>query len=281
MADLLALDGLAKHFGGIRATDGVTLDVRAGELHALIGPNGAGKTTLIHLVSGALAADEGSVRFDGDDVTRLTMHERAGRGLVRSYQITSIFPHLTALENLRLAVQSRRQDWGSSFRFWQPAARDAAMTEEAAALLAEVDLAGRGTAQAADLAHGEQRCLELGMALATKPRLLLLDEPLAGMGREESERMAALIAGLKGRVTVLLVEHDMDIVFRLADRISVLVAGRIVATGTPDAIRDDPHVRRAYLGDEIVPIDRTLPPVRAQRPCGLPLHGEGRRGDGT
>ncbi len=254
MAELLVLDSLAKHFGGIRATDGVTLDVRAGELHGLIGPNGAGKTTLIHLVSGALPADEGTVRFDGADVTRLTMHERAGRGLVRSYQITSIFPHLTALENLRLAVQSRTRDWGSSFRLWRPAARDAAMTDEASALLAEVGLYDRAATPAADLAHGEQRCLELGMALATKPRLLLLDEPLAGMGHDESERMAALVAGLKGRVTVLLVEHDMDIVFRLADRISVLVAGRIVASGAPDVIRDNPEVRRAYLGDEVVPL---------------------------
>ena len=254
MAELLTLDGLAKHFGGIRATDGVSLDVRSGELHALIGPNGAGKTTLIHLVSGALPADAGSVRFDGADITHLTMHERAGRGLVRSYQITSIFPQLTALENLRLAVQSRRRDWGSSFRFWQPAARNEAMTAEASALLAEVGLAERASAHAADLAHGEQRCLELGMALATRPRLLLLDEPLAGMGHDESERMATLVAGLKGRVTVLLVEHDMDIVFRLADRISVLVAGRIVASGTPEAIRDNPEVRRAYLGDEIVPL---------------------------
>jgi len=254
MTELLAVRGLKRHFGGVQATNGVDLDVRAGELHALIGPNGAGKTTLIQLISGALAPDAGSVSFDGRAITALAMHERAGLGLVRSYQITSIFPHLPVQENLRLAVQSRRRDWGSSFRFWRPAARDTAMTDEALALLTEVGLAGRERALAVDLAHGEQRCLELAMALATRPRLLLLDEPLAGMGHEESERMAALVAGLKGRVSMLLVEHDMDIVFRLADRISVLVAGRIVASGTPAAIRDDAEVRRAYLGDEVVPL---------------------------
>ena len=254
MAELLEVRGLKRHFGGVQATNGVDLDVRTGELHALIGPNGAGKTTLIHLISGALAADEGRVSFGDRDVTVLAMHARAGIGLVRSYQITSVFPHLPVLENLRLAVQSRRRDWGSSFRFWRPAARDTAMCAEATALLAEVGLGDRHNALAADLAHGEQRCLELAMALATQPRLLLLDEPLAGMGHEEAERMAALVAGLKGRVAILLVEHDMDIVFRLADRISVLVAGRIVASGAPDAIRDNPDVRRAYLGDEVVPL---------------------------
>jgi branched-chain amino acid transport system ATP-binding protein len=254
MAELLEVRGLKRHFGGILATNGVDLEVRAGELHALIGPNGAGKTTLVHLISGALAPDDGSVSFDGRAVSALAMHERAGIGLVRSYQITSIFPQLPVQENLRLAVQSRRRDWGSSFHFWRPAARDTAMTDEAVALLAEVGLAGRERAIAADLAHGEQRCLELAMALATRPRLLLLDEPLAGMGHEESARMATLVAGLKGRVSMLLVEHDMDIVFRLADRISVLVAGRIVASGTPDAIRNDAEVRRAYLGDEVVPL---------------------------
>ena len=254
MSDLLQVRGLERHFGGIYAAAGVDLDVRTGELHALIGPNGAGKTTLIHLVSGALAPDAGEVVFDGAAVTGLPMHERATRGLVRSYQITSVFPHLPALENVRLAVQSRTRDWGSSFRFWRPAAADRAMAEEAAYLLERVGIKGRGAALAADLAHGEQRALELAMALATKPRLLLLDEPMAGMGHEESERMADLVASLKGDISMLLVEHDMDIVFRLADRISVLVAGRIVASDAPATIRDNPEVRRAYLGDEVVPL---------------------------
>ncbi len=254
MSELLRVRGLERHFGGIYATAGVDLEVRAGELHALIGPNGAGKTTLIHLVSGALAPDAGEVAFDSAVVTALPMHERAARGLVRSYQITSVFPHLPALENVRLAVQSRCRDWGSSFRLWRPAAADTAMGDEAAALLERVGIAGRGATLAADLAHGEQRALELAMALATKPRLLLLDEPMAGMGHEESERMADLVASLKGSISMLLVEHDMDIVFRLADRISVLVAGRIVASDAPEAIRDNPEVRRAYLGDEVVPL---------------------------
>jgi branched-chain amino acid transport system ATP-binding protein len=260
---LLRVAGLSRHFGGIYAANGVDIDVRAGELHALIGPNGAGKTTLIHLVSGALVPDAGSVLFDGADVTTLSMHERATSGLVRSYQITSVFPHLSALENVRLAVQSRRRDWGSSFSFWRSADADTAMSAEATELLLRVGLSERAGILAADLAHGEQRELELAMALATRPRLLLLDEPMAGMGAEESERMADLIAGLKGDIALLLVEHDMDIVFRLADRLSVLVAGRIVATGTPAEVRENPEVRRAYLGDEIVALREALPPKSA------------------
>jgi branched-chain amino acid transport system ATP-binding protein len=194
------------------------------------------------------------VTFDGLDVTNLSMHRRAALGLVRSYQITSIFPHLTTLENAALAVQSRTRDWGSSFRFWRAATTDFAITDEASAALDGVGLAARASALAADLSHGEQRCLELAMALATKPRLLLLDEPMAGMGPEESGRMADLLSRLKGSVAMMLVEHDMDIVFRLADQLSVLVAGRIVATGEPSAVCDDPEVRRAYLGDEVVPL---------------------------
>jgi branched-chain amino acid transport system ATP-binding protein len=251
---MLKVAGLKRHFGGLWAASGIDLSVSAGELHALIGPNGAGKTTLIHLISGALAADEGSITFAGQDVTRLSMHRRASLGLVRSYQITSIFPHLSVLENATLAVQSRTRDWGSSFRFWKPVASETALVGEAIEALYRVGLADRRQSLAADLSHGEQRCLELAMALATRPRLLLLDEPMAGMGPEESERMAALLEELKGGITMVLVEHDMDIVFRLADRLSVLVAGRIVATGTPEAVRDDPEVRRAYLGDEVVPL---------------------------
>ncbi len=250
---MLRVGGLRRHFGGVWAANGVDLRVAPGELHALIGPNGAGKTTLIHLISGAIPSDEGTVNFDGQDVTRLPMHRRANLGLVRSYQITSVFPHLQAVENICLAVQSRRRDWGSSFRFWRPAAADTAIIDEARRHLAEVGLAQRGLALAADLSHGEQRALELAMALATRPRLVLLDEPMAGMSQDESARMADLLAGLKGKVAMVLVEHDMDIVFRLADRLSVLVAGRIVASGDPAEVRDDAEVRRAYLGDEVAP----------------------------
>jgi branched-chain amino acid transport system ATP-binding protein len=251
---MLKVAGLRKHFGGIWATSGVNLEVREGELHGLIGPNGAGKTTLIHLISGAYAADEGQVRFAGDDVTRLSMHRRAGLGLVRSYQITSIFPQLSALDNVALAVRSRQGQWGSSFRFWTPAATETAIADEAAAGLARGGLADRSGQLATDLSHGEQRCLELAMALATQPRLLLLDEPMAGMGPDESARMAALLESLKGTLTMVLVEHDMDIVFRLADRLTVLVAGRVIASGLPEAVRDHPEVRRAYLGDEVMPL---------------------------
>lgn len=248
---LLATSGLKRHFGGLWAADGIDLNVRSGEIHALIGPNGAGKTTLIHLLSGALLPDAGQIRFAGDDIARRSMHARVALGITRSYQITQIFPRLSVLENLRLAVQSRRRDWGSSFRFWRPASADFRMLSEAEEWIGHVGLAAAAGQLAADLSHGAQRALELAMALATRPRLLLLDEPMAGMGPEESAHMATLIALLKGKQTVLLVEHDMDIVFRLADRISVLVAGRIVVTDTPDAVRNHPDVRRAYLGDEI------------------------------
>jgi branched-chain amino acid transport system ATP-binding protein len=251
---MLKVSGLRRHFGGVWAANGIDLRVAPGELHALIGPNGAGKTTLIHLISGAVMADHGSVTFANQDLTRLSMHERATLGLVRSYQITSIFPHLSTEENVCLAVQARQRDWGSSFRFWRPAARDTAIVAEAHQHLALVGLTARARTPAADLSHGEQRCLELAMALATRPRLLLLDEPMAGMAPDESTRMADLLASLKGKLAMVLVEHDMDIVFRLADRLSVLVAGRIVASGEPAIVRDDPEVRRAYLGDEVVPL---------------------------
>jgi branched-chain amino acid transport system ATP-binding protein len=225
--------------------------VAKGELHALIGPNGAGKTTLIHLISGGLRPDSGRLLFDGADITRLSMHARVARGITRSYQITQVFPRLTLLENARLAVQARRRDFGTSFRFWRPAAADYPMIEEAEEWLGRVGLAEKAGTLAGDISHGEQRALELAMALATRPRMLLLDEPLAGMGPEESEHMANLIASLKGEQTVLLVEHDMDIVFRLADHVSVLVAGRIIASGAPEEVRTHEEVRRAYLGDEM------------------------------
>jgi len=249
-ATLLQVDGLLKRFGGLVATDHAQLTVRTGEIHALIGPNGAGKTTLIQQLSGALAPDAGQIHFDGADITGLSMHERVHRGLARSYQITSIFKRLSVLDNVALALQARE---GSSFSFWRQARSERRRYEEAAAVLAHVGLGARQTSLAGALSHGEQRQLEVGIALATHPKLLLLDEPMAGMGGEESERMVKLLLGLRSLhrdTAMLLVEHDMDAVFRLADTISVLVSGRIIASGTPQQIRQSPEVRRAYLGDE-------------------------------
>lgn len=244
---LLQVDGLLKRFGGLVATDHAQLAVRTGEIHALIGPNGAGKTTLIQQLSGALRPDAGQVVFDGADITRLSMHQRVHRGLARSYQITSIFKRLPVLDNVALALQARE---GSSFSFWRTARSERCRYDEAAAVLARVGLGERMAWLAGALSHGEQRQLEVGIALATKPKLLLLDEPMAGMGAEESERMVALLQSLRRHTTMLLVEHDMDAVFRLADTISVLVAGKVIASGTPQAIRRNPEVRRAYLGDD-------------------------------
>jgi branched-chain amino acid transport system ATP-binding protein len=249
MSPLLATTGLKRHFGGVWASAGIDLDICEGELHALIGPNGAGKTTLVHLISGGLPPDAGRIDFAGTRIDHLGMHDRVALGIVRSYQITQVFPALSLLENVRLAVQARRRGWGDSLRCWRPASADFAMIEEAEEWLGRVGLAEQAGSRAADVSHGTRRALELAMALATRPRLLLLDEPLAGMGPEESLRMARLIASLKGSMTVMLIEHDMDVVFDLADRISVLVAGRIVACGAPDAIRSDAEVKRAYLGD--------------------------------
>ncbi len=248
MAELLHLDGLVKRFGGLTATDGVTLDVAEGEIHALIGPNGAGKTTLIHQIAGSLAPDAGRIRFNGVDVTRMSLHLRTQLGLARSYQVVSLFRRLSVRDNLAFAVQART---GSTFRFWRAAADQQPLFDEARELAARVDLADRLDAPARTLAHGEQRRLEIGLALATRPRLLLLDEPLAGLGPEESARMVDLVSGLRSHCTLLLVEHDMDAVFRLADRVSVLVNGRVIATGTPDEIRAHREVRRAYLGDDV------------------------------
>ena len=243
---MLELRNVSKHFGGVIATDDVTLDVKQGEVHALIGPNGAGKTTLIAQVAGDLGSDRGAILFEGADITRAPQHQRVRAGLARSYQITSIFKRLSVLDNLALAVQARS---GSSFSFWRPVAAEAALVEEARAIAAEIGLSGREAAVAATLAHGEQRALEVGLALATRPRLVLLDEPTAGMGPEESQTMISLIERIRAQVAVLLVEHDMDAVFRLADRISVLVSGRVIATGAPEAIRAHAEVRKAYLGE--------------------------------
>jgi branched-chain amino acid transport system ATP-binding protein len=243
---LLAVDGLVKRFGGLLATDNVSLGIREGEIHAIIGPNGAGKTTLIAQLAGEILPNAGTIRFAGTDVTGLTVDARARLGIARSYQITQIFKGFTALDNVAMAVQA--QD-GHSFRGWAPARADEDLRKPASAILERVGLATRSDVRAVNLAHGEQRQLEIAMALATRPRLLLLDEPMAGMGKDESERMTTLLAKLKGEETILLIEHDMDVVFALADRISVLVYGRVIATGKPDEIRANPDVRAAYLGD--------------------------------
>jgi branched-chain amino acid transport system ATP-binding protein len=263
LSPLLDVRDVSKHFGGVYALNGATLAVEAGEVHALIGPNGAGKTTLIHTLSGSLQPDQGSVHFAGGDVTQRPMHQRAALGLARSYQITNIFAAFTVLDNVALAVQARTRDWGSSFRFWRPFAVDTRITEEARALLDQVSLGALAARRASHLSHGEQRCLEVALALATKPKLLLLDEPMAGMGPDESARMVELIEHLARHVTMLLVEHDMDAVFRLADRISVLVGGQVIATDTPAMIRADAAVRRAYLGDAASP-KRTSSPISAK-----------------
>jgi len=245
-APLLAVRGLMKSFGGLVATDDLWLDVAPGEIHAVIGPNGAGKTTLVNLLSGFARPDAGSIAFAGRDITRLAAAPRARLGLARAFQITSIFRDMSAADNVALAVQAREPH---AFRFWRPAATDPVLREPAAAALAQVGLAGRADVPAGTLAHGEQRALEIAMALATAPRLLLLDEPMAGMGPDESQRMVTLLQSLKGRYTMLLVEHDMDAVFALADRITVLVYGRTIATGTPAEIRANAEVREAYLGE--------------------------------
>jgi len=248
MADaLLKVEGLVKRFGALAATDEASFEVRTGEVHALIGPNGAGKTTLIHQISGALKPDGGRIVFDGRDLTQAGMAAHVHAGLVRSYQITSIFKRFSVLDNLALAVQARRPGRAS---WWRSAVADEAVYAEAEALLARIGLQAQSSRAAGNLAHGEQRQLEVGLALAARPRLLLLDEPMAGMGPDESERMVALLQGLRQSVTLLLVEHDMDAVFRLADRISTLVFGRIIATGSPQEIREHPEVIKAYLGDE-------------------------------
>jgi branched-chain amino acid transport system ATP-binding protein len=244
---LLEIDHLRKAFGALVATDDVTLAIRKGETHALIGPNGAGKTTLVGQLTGELTPDAGRITFDGRDITELSTARRARLGLARSFQITSIFDSFTAEGNVALAVQATEPH---SFRFWQPAERIARLHQPARRLLADVGLGRLGDFVASRMSHGQHRQLELGMALATKPSMLLLDEPMAGLGIEESRAMSRLLASVKGRYTILLIEHDMDVVFSLADRISVLVGGRIVASGNADEIRNHPGVRVAYLGEE-------------------------------
>jgi branched-chain amino acid transport system ATP-binding protein len=245
---VLHIENLHKRFGALAVTDGVTLDVAPGELHAIIGPNGAGKTTLINQISGFLRPQSGRIRFDGRDVTTLPVHTRAQLGLARSFQLTSVLPGFSALENVALAVQARS---GSSFRFVGCAARERALNRAAQTALEEVGLGARIHVPAGTLSHGEKRSLELAIALAMAPKLILLDEPTAGGGREESERLVALLSRLKGRYAMILVEHDMTAVFALADRISVMTYGRILATGLPAAVRSDPLVIAAYLGNEL------------------------------
>jgi branched-chain amino acid transport system ATP-binding protein len=245
---MLEVRGLSKSFGALRACDGIDFDVREGETHAVIGPNGAGKTTFISQLAGNLRPDAGTVRFAGEDITRLPAPKRARRGLARSFQITSVYPEFSALDNVALAVQAHS---GHSFRFWRTARGDPALVEPAQRVLEQVGLQERKNVLAANLAHGEQRQLEVAMALATDPRLLLLDEPMAGMGIEESQRMIALLSKLKQSKTIILVEHDMDAVFRLADRISVLVYGRVIATDVPEKIKLNEEVRKAYLGEDL------------------------------
>ena len=246
---LLQIEGLSKRFGGVVASDNVVLDVRPRELHAVIGPNGAGKTTLIGELTGEVTPDAGRIYFDGTDITGLPVYRRSALGLARSFQVTSLFLDFTALDNVALAVQAHA---GHSFHFWKRAREESALREPARAALQRVGLGSRADVIAANLSHGEQRQLEIAMALANVPRLLLLDEPMAGLGAEESARMVKLLRELKQEFPILLVEHDMEAVFALADRITVLVYGRVIASGLPADIRANEEVRRAYLGEQQV-----------------------------
>src|SRR5246500_3416193 len=245
---VLRLQRLRKNFGSLAVTDDVTLDVMAGELHAIIGPNGAGKTTLINQISGLIAPDAGRIVFGGNDITALPAHARAAAGLARSFQVTSILPGFSALENVALAVQARS---GSSLNIFGRAAEEEELNAPALAALGEVGLGPRADVPAAHLSHGEKRALELAIALAMDPKLLLLDEPMAGAGPDGTARLVAVLARLKGRFPMVLVEHDMTAVFALADRISVLIYGRILASGAPNKVGADPAVVAAYLGDEM------------------------------
>jgi branched-chain amino acid transport system ATP-binding protein len=244
---LLQVQNLTKHFGGIMASDDVTMDVADRELHAVIGPNGAGKTTLLGQLTGELAANSGTIRFAGADITRVPAWRRSALGLARSFQITSLFLDFTALDNVALAVQAHA---GHSFRFWRDARREPELRAPARVALERLDLGHRADTPAAALSHGEQRQLEIAMAIATRPRMLLLDEPMAGMGPDEAARLVAMLRELKREVAIVLVEHDMEAVFALADRVTVLVYGRVIASDRPEAIRANAEVRRAYLGEE-------------------------------
>ena len=244
---LLRVENLIKRFGGLVATDKLSMEVVPGELHAIIGPNGAGKTTLISQLTGQLVPDSGAIHFAGRDITGLPPYERSRLGLARSFQVTSLLRDFTAADNVALAAQAHS---GHSYRFWADARKEQPLREAARAALARVGLEKRADVLVSELSHGEQRELELAVALATKPKLLLLDEPMAGLGITESQRMVALLKELRKEVTIVLVEHDMEAVFALADRITVLVYGRVIASGKPDEIRGNEEVKRAYLGDQ-------------------------------
>ncbi|MBX3531331.1 MAG: ABC transporter ATP-binding protein [Rhizobiaceae bacterium] len=244
---ILAVSDLVKSFGALKATDHVSLDLRPGEIHALIGPNGAGKSTLIGQIAGTLKPNAGEIRFAGETINALSVAERSRRGLGRTFQVSSLAPEFSALRNVMLAVQSVQ---GSSFRFFRPVMLDRSLVDPAMAALERVGLAGRAGIPAAELSHGERRQLEIAIALALGSRALLLDEPMAGMGPEGSKRLTGFLDRLRAEAPILLVEHDMNAVFALADRISVLVYGKVIATGSVDDIRSNPDVRRAYLGDE-------------------------------
>jgi branched-chain amino acid transport system ATP-binding protein len=246
---LLRIENLVRRFGGIVATDNLSLDIARGELHAIIGPNGAGKTTLISQLIGQLRPTAGKIYFAGQDVTHLPAWKRSRLGLARSFQITSLLPNFTAADNVALAAQARD---GHSFRFFGNAREEKPLRAAAHAALERVGLLGRADVMVSRLSHGEQRELELAVALATQPQLLLLDEPMAGLGITESARMVKLLAELRQEVTIVLVEHDMNAVFALADRITVLVYGRVIASDAPAAIRSNEEVKRAYLGDQHV-----------------------------
>jgi branched-chain amino acid transport system ATP-binding protein len=244
---ILSVKGLVKRFGGLLATDHLDLDIRPGELHAIIGPNGAGKTTLISQLSGELRPTEGRILLEGRDVTALSVDQRALAGIARSYQITSVFLDFSVLENVAMAVQASA---GHSFGFWKPVLSDARLVQPARELLETVGLGDKAQVRVDAMAHGARRQLEIAMTLAMRPKVLLLDEPMAGMSRHESQSVVDLLLRLKGRYAIVLVEHDMDAIFTLADRISVLVYGKPIACGTPDEIRSNADVRMAYLGDQ-------------------------------
>jgi branched-chain amino acid transport system ATP-binding protein len=236
-----------KSFGKLQVTYDLDLQVKEGEIHALIGPNGAGKTTLISQLTGWLQPDAGTIYFKGKNLANLHVHKRAQAGLARTFQITSVFQEFTALDNVALAIQATK---GHSFRFWSNAKKDMQLRAPALEALEVIGLAERANTLVSQLAHGEQSLLELAMVMATKPAMLLLDEPMAGMSALETDQVIKALKTLKGKVTMLLIEHDMDAVFSLADRLSVLVYGQIIATGTPDEIRANSEVQRAYLGEE-------------------------------
>ena len=247
MTPILKITRLCKQFGGITATNNIDLDINEGEIHAVIGPNGAGKTTLISQLSGDLKADKGAILFQGDLITNMPSNKRSLLGIARTFQITSLMLDMSTLDNVALAVQAHS---GHSYRFWQDARQDNQLIEPALKVLNQVGLLGRKDIITRELSHGEHRQLEIAMALATQPKLLLLDEPMAGMSAEETQKLIAILKKLKTDKTMILIEHDMNVVFSLEDRISVLAQGHVIATGLPDVIRKSPKVKEAYLGGE-------------------------------